>query len=46
VLLAQCLEALFQHAAQCLADDVAGDEGWGIDRAFLFAPLSRLSFIN
>ena len=46
MLLAQCLEALFQHAAQCLADDVAGDEGWGIDRAFLFAPLSRLSFIN
>ena len=35
--LAQGFEALFQHAAQRLADDVAGDECGGIDRAFLLA---------
>jgi hypothetical protein len=46
VLLSQCLEALFQYAAQRLADNIAGDEGGGIDRAFLLASLSRLSFIH
>jgi hypothetical protein len=46
VLLAQRFEALFQHAAQRLADDVARDEGRGIDRAFLLAALSRLGFIH
>ncbi len=46
VLLAQLLEAGFQHAAQRLPDDVAGDEGGGIDRAFLLASLSRLGFVH
>ena len=47
VLAAERFEALFQHAAQRLLDHVAGDEGGGIDRAFLlaaaFAPGSSTS---
>jgi len=39
-------KAVLQHAAQRLADDVAGDESGGIDCAFLLAPLSCLSFIH
>jgi hypothetical protein len=37
VLAAEGFEALFQHAAQGLLDQIAGDEGWGIDGAFLLA---------
>jgi hypothetical protein len=46
VLAAQCFETLLQHAAQRLANDVARDEGGGVNRAFLLAALSRLSFIH
>ena len=42
VLAAERFEALLQHAAQRLLDQVAGDEGGGIDRAFLFAAAARL----
>ena len=37
VLAAERFEALLQHPAQGLLDQVAGDEGGRIDRAFLFA---------
>ena len=37
MLAAERFEAAFQHAAQGLLDQVAGDEGRGIDGAFLLA---------
>jgi hypothetical protein len=41
VLLAQRFEALFQYAAQRLGDNVAGDEGGGMDSALLLATVAN-----
>ena len=46
LLLAERFEAPFQHAAQSLLDDVAGDEGGSVKRAFLLAPAFGLAVIR
>jgi len=46
VLAAEGVEAGLQHAAEGLLDQVAGDEGGGIDGAFLFAAAAGLDGIR
>ena len=46
LLMAQRFEALFQHAARCLLNNVASDEGGSVKRALLLAPAFRLVVIR
>ena len=43
---AEGFEAVLQDAAEGLLDQVAGDEGGGVDGAFLFAATAGLARIN